>query len=157
MGYGSGLNACDTWRPERGVRVDGDATCGCGVIPGFLRCRMSVRGKRRGANPCCSGPGDFMTGTVGDEETAGGCSDVGRRCWRQLCPFPCSWRCRSGSNVVLDCSHRWYQIKRCWQCLGCSVGRAICCCCCRVMIILQVVLAHYFITPQGLQSATGNW
>jgi hypothetical protein len=34
--------------------------------------------------------------------------------------FPCSWGCRSWSNVM-----QWYQIESCWRCLGCSVGRAI--------------------------------
>jgi hypothetical protein len=29
-----------------------------------------------------------LTWLVGDEGVAGSCSDVGRRCWRPLCPFP---------------------------------------------------------------------
>jgi hypothetical protein len=36
--------------------------------------------EHRGANPCRLGTGTCLTGLVGDEETAGGCSDVGCRC-----------------------------------------------------------------------------
>jgi hypothetical protein len=89
-----GLRAVWSWRnPKlrlRGshpwVRMEGTISHARVVVSHDLRCGMSLRGNRRGANPVVEEPA--LTWLVGDEVAAGSCSDVGRRCCRQLCPFP---------------------------------------------------------------------
>jgi hypothetical protein len=50
---------------------------------------------------CRLGTGACLTGLVGDEEAAGGCSEVGLRWVRQLCQFLLQLKVQGGSNVVL--------------------------------------------------------
>jgi hypothetical protein len=62
----------------------------------------ACEGTRRGANPVVEEPA--LTWLVSVEGTAGSCSDVRRRCWRQLCCFP--WRMsRAGGQrcAVVKC------------------------------------------------------
>jgi hypothetical protein len=65
------------------VRMGGTISHSGVVVSHDLRCGMSLRWNRRGANPVVEEPA--LTWVVGNEGAAGSCSDVGRRCWRQLC------------------------------------------------------------------------